>query len=450
MADGDRGGTHPSPTELDGFLLGNLSPHRAASVVVHLVRGCALCREEMAPLASVLFASGPLAPPAAPESSSEYDFPLFRAFAAARRIAETYRQEAASVARQRRNALLKEVPALDDVPAAAVRETRGYCEALLDRCISLRYDDPEAMVLAASLAVVFAERMDTDQGEPASRADLQARAWAELGNAHRVADDLSSAEAALAHALKLSGRGTGDALLLARIMDLTASLYTDRRRFAEAHRLLDWVYTIYRNAGETHLAARALISKGISVGLAFESEEAVKLLQQGIRLMDPARDPKLTFSAVQGLLGFLVDCGRATEVRDLWHEARKFLGAFPERFVKVRARWLEGRIAAALGEDVRAEQAFLEVRESFRGAGQPYDMALVSLHLAAVWLRQGRTAEIKEAVDEMVAIFRSRNIRREAIGAMLMLREALQRDQATAALLQAVAAELGRLERFPV
>jgi hypothetical protein len=74
---------------------------------------------------------------------------------------------------------------------------------------------------------------------------------------------------------------------------------------------------------------------------------------------------------------------------------------------------------------------------------------MVSLDLAAVWLRQGRTAEIKELVDEMVAVFRSRNIQREAIGALLMLRTALRKDQATAALLQAVSTELRRLERLP-
>jgi len=41
----------------------------------------------MAPIASVVFASGPLAPPAVPLSGSEYDFSLFKAFASARQYA---------------------------------------------------------------------------------------------------------------------------------------------------------------------------------------------------------------------------------------------------------------------------------------------------------------------------------------------------------------------------
>jgi type II secretory pathway component PulM len=46
----------------------------------------------------------------------------------------------------------------------------------------------------------------------------------------------------------------------------------------------------------------------------------------------------------------------------------------------------------------------------------------------------------------MIVVFKSRNIQREAFGALLMLKAALQRNQATAALIQAVAAELRQLE----
>jgi len=320
--------------------------------------------------------------------------------------------------------------------------------ALLEQCRSLRFSDPERMILAATLAVALAERTEMTPEAAAEQADLQARAWAELGNAYRVADDLASAEHALARALDLAQHGTGDPLVLARLMDLTASLYTDQHRFEEAHRLLDWVATVYWHLGDRHLAARALISKGISVGLAFDSEEAVALLQRGIPLLDSARDPKLTLAAIHALLWCLVDCGQADKVAGLLGEIRELYAVQGEPLLNLRALWLEGRVAAGLGEDTRAEQAFLRVREGFHEAELPYTAAMASIDLAAVWLRQGRTAEIAELVDEMVAIFRSRNIQREAIAALLMLREALQKKQLTAALLQSVTTELRRLERF--
>ncbi|HSG38268.1 MAG TPA: hypothetical protein VLE27_01415, partial [Thermoanaerobaculia bacterium] len=89
------------------------------------------------------------------------------------------------------------------------------------------------------------------------------------------------------------------------------------------------------------------------------------------------------------------------------------------------------------------------VREGYKKADLLYDAALVSLHLAALWLRQGRTAEIRGLIDEMVTIFRARNIQREALGALLMLQKALRKDQVTAALLHTVTLDLWRMERLP-
>lgn len=452
MAKGERGERHPSANELEQFLLGEMSPRQATPVISHLLSGCTRCRHAMAPLASVLLGNGPASvEESAPTSGAEYDFPLFKAFAAAREYAASIGKESLA-ARYTGPVFPKEVP-FAAVPAAQARtlDARERCEALLERCLSLRHGDAEELIMAASLTVAFAERLTTDGSTPQEqeRADLQGRAWAELGNARRVADDFPAAELALGRALDLQSRGTGDPLLLARLMDLTASLYTDQRRFAEAYRLLDCVYTIYSHLGDRQSAARALISKGISTGYALESEEAVRLLSQGIQQVDAARDPKLMLAAVHGLLWCLLDAGRVDEVERLLGQVRDLYTRHGEHFDEVRAQWLEGRVAAGQGREDEAEQALLHVRNVFMQDKQPYDAALASLDLAAVWLQQGRTLEIRLLVDEMVEIFRARNIRREALGALLMLHEAVQKDQATAALLQKVAVEFRRLERIP-
>jgi hypothetical protein len=66
--------------------------------------------------------------------------------------------------------------------------------------------------------------------------------------------------------------------------------------------------------------------------------------------------------------------------------------------------------------------------------------------MASLWLRAGRTAEVKTLIDRTISIFRARKIRREAIGMLLVVREAFQKDQATEALLRTTAIELLRLE----
>jgi hypothetical protein len=116
---------------------------------------------------------------------------------------------------------------------------------------------------------------------------------------------------------------------------------------------------------------------------------------------------------------------------------------------KLKAWWLEGRIAAGLGDSEGAEWTFRRVREGLQEAEMPYDAALVSLDLAALWLCQGRTAEIRRLVNELVAVFQAHKIRREALGALLMLKEAVHQDRATVTLIRTVSTELWRHERFP-
>lgn len=448
MSGGDRSVHHPSLAQLNRFLSGAMSGSEAAPIVAHLLTGCTACREQMTPLATVVFARGTL-PELPAADGARYDFPIFRAFATVRRYAETLTRESREAPEER---ALKEVPPPSPLsPSERIVRDELRCHTLLERSRSLRQNDLEGMVMTASFAVSLAESI-TPENDPgrAALADLQARTWAELGNARRVADDLAGSEAALARAVERAGAGTRDPRLLGLLMDLTASLYVDQRRFPEAVRLLDSTHALYRSLGETHQAGRALISKGIATGYALDTEEAVRLLGQGLALIDAERDPRLALAGVHSILYFLVESGRLAEASRLLELSRKLYAAHGGRLDELKARWLEGLIAAGLGDDATAELALSEARIGFAGAGLPYDAALASLALSEVWLRSGRTGKIKRLVNEMLAVFQARKIRREAIAALLMLREALEREGATIALLRSVASELTRLEREPV
>jgi len=145
----------------------------------------------MAPLATILLGSGRNRPEPAPDQGSQYDFPLFKAFANARRYANAMAREGSGAERE---PLLREVPSPEVLSQKErVSHDRSRCEALLERCRALRSSDPEMMVLTAELAVSLAERLGAGTADDPSNTDLQARAWAELGNARRVADDLPGA-----------------------------------------------------------------------------------------------------------------------------------------------------------------------------------------------------------------------------------------------------------------
>src|SRR6185369_6857228 len=106
--------------------------------------------------------------------------------------------------------------------------------------------------------------------------------------------------------------------------------------------------------------------------------------------LEPCREPALLFTAVHSLIWFLVEAGRLDSARHLLGTSADLYNLLAGAVDLVKRRWMEGRIAAALGDLPEAAAAFGEARQGFARHGKPGDVALVSLDLAAIYLRQGR------------------------------------------------------------
>ena len=299
----------------------------------------------------------------------------------------------------------------------------SFIGVLLERSAALRYQDPAEMVTEARRAAQIACALPARRYGAKVKADLRARTLAELANAYRVADNFGMAASVLGDASAWASRGTGDLRLAARLGDLSASFLSDERRFREAIALLERVRVQYEQLGENHLAGRALIKQGLFTGYAGQAESAVLLLAQGLKLLEPGREPALRLSGLHAMALHLVDAGHPQAARDLVEGARSLYQRDGSRLNQIRLRWLEGKIAFGLGEDVEAESAFQAAREGFLAEVQQFDAALVSLDLALVLAKQGRRKEIFLLVDRMVATFRRLGIRREALAALVLLRK---------------------------
>lgn len=311
---------------------------------------------------------------------------------------------------------------------------RARIEALLALSFETRHRDPEQMFRLAGGAHVVAINLRSTRYTPAERADLQARAWAELANAQRRNEWFSEAEHSLGEAARCQKAGSGDLLLLARLLDVQASLRIDQRRLEEAAALLDTVHELYRDAGETHLAGRALISKGTSMVYDDKPHEAVGLLREGLSKLEPQRDPQLHATGQMTLLIALESSGEWRKARRLLLESglRKTFAAEP--LVLLKLRWLEARIFAGLSKLKRAEEIFSEVEDGFLAAGLEYEAALASLERADVLVRMGRAAEVEALAEEALKTFQGLGVGREAVRAVRFLHEACRQKRRTRAL----------------
>jgi tetratricopeptide (TPR) repeat protein len=460
---------HPSPAEIAGLTRGTLSGPGRRRLVAHLLRGCPRCSRLLAPVLAPPARPArpaplaPLAPPAplaplaqvAPiDQSDPYDPPLERACGTAvrrfRKLERERRAAAAAAALPARRGDPGEAH-LDGRRAGDPRQARGLVrvEMLLQASRDLRFSDAREMVRIAELALFAAERLRPGHHGHATIADVRGRAWAELANAHRVADDLDRAEKAMAMAVTWQQRGSGDPWLVARIADLMASLCSDQRRIAEAEELLDKVHAFYRRVGDRHLAGRALVKRGVISCNGHDPSGALADLAEGLELLNVRRDPQLAAHAVLAILFSLVDRGRCRQARIYLWRCRSLFERDGGRRFQLRVRWLRGRIHAGLGELDRAERELLTARDGFAAAASPYNAALVSLDLAAAWLRQGKNRQVRQLIEEMIAAFRALRIAREAVAALLILREACDRDEATLDRVRTVAMLLNELERQP-
>jgi len=439
---------HPDRKALERFSLAGASAAEERWIESHLRSGCRVCQREVDDILSTLNPSPPDA--TSKDGTEEPRFGREGLFARLERRLAEVREE-----RSEAPLLLAE---LLGQPASQrqslVRQGRRFqtlavCELLIDACFEAGFRDAGEAVELADLALVVTCQLDADYYGPSVVQDLQARAWAYLGNARRIAFDLAGAEEALLQAERLAEGGSADPLEEARILDLKASLLCDQGRFEQAAELLDIVIDIYDDLHEPHRKGRAMISQGLFLGYAGGSEEAIRQLRRGLALVEWEREPRLVLMARHNLAWFLNDSGRSEEALQQLERFLHTYGEFPDAWTELRLAWLSGRIAARLDYLADAERTLIEVRQGFLAEGHGYDASLVTLDLAQLYLRQGRAAEVRELAAGMIAVFLAQDVHRQAAAALAVFQRAAELDEATPLLLEEIGTYLRRARRNP-
>ena len=328
-------------------------------------------------------------------------------------------------------------------------QTWGLLERLIEHAREQCFANPLSAESLARLALSLANALEAGYYGAERIEDLRARAWGYVGNALRVRFELQGAEEAFEKAFTLLRQGTGDVLERALLLDLRASLRRDQRRFAAAERLLLRALRIYREVGETHRVGRALVSMSLVYEQAGTPERSIPLLHEALELIDAEREPRLLWSAHHNLITTLAEAGRFMEARGLFIQARPLYDRFLDGHTQNRCHWVAGRIARGLGQTQKAETHLQAARTGFLSEEAAYDTALVSLDLALLYAEQGRTAELKRIAEEMLAIFSSRQIHREALAALTFLHRAAAAERASLEVVTRVATHLKRLRYDP-
>lgn len=428
---------HPKLDRLQAFFLAKVDVAERREIGGHLLGGCERCLARMRRWNE---APTSLPPKFARRGPSDaYDVVLQKAV-----------NLAALADAARKNALAEIQPLLANGPLKAENHpliALSRALALLERARSLRRGAVETYELAAVWALRAAQGLPVETPSPQDHADHLARAWAEVGNAHRRRHDYSSAEKAIEAAMSAAAEGRYQPTLLAELLDLSSSLWADLHRFEEAERQVALAESLYRSVGNLRSAIHACMSLGRYLSQRGQQAEAVRQYCRGLDDLDPAHEPLLWATALYNVVAGLNDLGEHRVAEQVFGQVRELIERHVQADDRVRLLWLAGRIELGLGRYHRAEVSLRKARNQFAQMNLPFLAALANLDLCQVWLHEGRTVEVRAAVEQILGQFTARGIAREALAALVLLEQAARQEQATLALLEEAAKVVVGLER---
>jgi tetratricopeptide (TPR) repeat protein len=435
---------HPTVEDLEGFLRDASRPGHAArnaKILRHLLAECRVCKGRLdvmgwagSRLERLVYLPGRAGAPEQLQAKAKgYNYD--RAFAQAERVIDDFLAATPSPAVLPERLMEELDRVVRDRQLTLVEEDERFAapqlvQPLIERSHVARYADPETMLHWARVARSIAARVAAESlGSAARLADLRARAWGQYGNALRVTSRLREAEEAMITAQAYLDEGTGDPILKARLCEQVASLHTFQRRFDAAITMLADAGEIYRQLGEPHALGRTLVQKAIASLYAGEAETAVDLLNQAIPLIDHEGEPHLLLAACHNLVQCYINLDQPEQALSIFSEARDLYKEFADSLILLRANWQEGQLLRDLGHLRAAETALLRARQGFLERDLMYEVAVVCLDLAALYVKLKNVEDLRETVIATVPIFRALQVDREALASLLQLQQVADQEQ---------------------
>lgn len=303
-------------------------------------------------------------------------------------------------------------------------------------------DKPDRAVELAELALFIVPFVP---GPDCRRKRLEGWATFYLGNAFRVENDLDAAEADFERAFAAWDAGAEDDFLPLeewRIYDLEASLLRERRRFAEA---LDRHDRALRMCPEEH-KGRVLLNKAATLEQKGDIEGSVEALWQARPHIEKSGRLRDIFGLRFNLSVNLLHLSHFSAAEGLLPQVHAAAIELGNELDIVRAVWLRARVQAGLKQIPEAIAGFEQVFGDLMARDLPYDLALVGLDLAALYLDQGRSRDVLPLAFQMKAEFLAQGVEREALATLLVFCEAARQETVTTELIRETAEVIKKVQ----
>ena len=426
---------HPDPAALRRFMRGESLASENREVVRHLLSDCPQCisvtSREWSRVSSEPLSSGEQSPTVADLRG------VLSNVESERETAPVLWKRLEALPQARRKVV---------VANSSRYQTWSLCELLLEKAFDLGFQAPGEALPLTELAVEISNRLEPEWYSRGLVNDFRARALGYRANALRISSDYRASEQTLTEAFEVLENGSGDVLEKATLFRFVAFLRSDQARFKDAIGFQRRAIRIYRRAGEEQLASRASISLGTLFGLNGKPQQAVGVLRKTLERLDPT-ELRWVLACRHNLALNLKRCGRLDEALQLLRETRNLYSEVGDRMILLRLFDLEGQLAREFGNPAEAERALSAACNGYIELCIPFDAAFVGLELADLYLEQGRTTEVRKLSSKLMRAFEALETPTEAMAAVALFRQAVERDALTATLLSDVRRRLERAQK---
>src|SRR4029077_2543536 len=201
------------------------------------------------------------------------------------------------------------------------------------------------------------------------------------------------------------------------------------------------------SGGDPLAAGRILLKREHVFEQMGDIPNALAALTDAAAFVEASGDAHLIFALRFKTAQHLFYLERLKEAAELLPWVREMADRQANDLDLVRVEWLTARVAAGQGRTGEATAGLVQVRDYFTNHKLPYDAALSSLDLAALWLKIGRTAEVKELAIAMGWIFKAKGIEREALAALQLFCDAARQESATVEMARQIGVEIEKARR---
>lgn len=342
--------------------------------------------------------------------------------------------------------ILESLPPPEQLRAAENDEsfhTWGLCVYLLQESKEACLIDGRRATELAILAVRIALALPKESYHPDWVQDLQARAFACLANAFKVASELTAADLALADAERRFSWQSPP--VEAELLIIKSSLRREQRRYTDALDSAAAALKIYRDLADWSgvLTCRLLQAKAYEENQDWASAcDVLSTAEAEAGLTDNSR---LLAALQNNIVTCLAKIGRYDEAISRLPRAKELLSKHGADTDRLRLRWTEALVLDGLGRIEEAETELRALQQEFLDRRMPVDATLVSLDLSVVLFNSGKTTALETLASEILPIFESRGLTTELIVAYTLLQ--LQRAVEARTFTLQLAAELARRVR---